>query len=72
MRQLVDSAPTRAPAVRDHGEGNDRQQPAPRATRIWGLLEALGYAGAFIDPTGVLAARRFRRAEQEVSRHAGR
>jgi hypothetical protein len=32
------------------------------------LLEALGYAGAFLDPTGVLAAQRFRRADQEKQR----
>ena len=47
----------------------DRQRPATRPTRLWVLLEALGYAGAFIDPTGLLAAQRFRRAEQEERRH---
>jgi hypothetical protein len=53
----------------------DRQRPATKATkatrptRLWVLLEALGYAGAFIDPTGLLAAQRFRRAEQEERRH---
>jgi hypothetical protein len=53
----------------------DRQRPATKPTkptwptRLWMLLEALGYAGAFIDPTGLLAAQRFRRAEQEERRH---
>jgi hypothetical protein len=73
MRQLVDTAPTRTPAVRDHRERHDHDQPSPRAIRMWAMLQALGYAGALIDPTGVLTARRFRRAEQqEASRHAGR
>jgi hypothetical protein len=61
MRQTVD-APTGAAAP------PDRRRPAARPTRMWVLLEALGYAGAFLDPTGVLAAQRFRRAEQEDPR----
>ena len=61
MSQTVD-APTVAPASPDRG------QPVARPTRLWVLLEALGYAGAFLDPTGVLAAQRFRRAEQEERR----
>jgi hypothetical protein len=61
MRQLTDGAPTR-----------DRQEPLPKPSKLWTVLEALGYAGAFIDPTGVLAAQRFRRASDQEQRHAGR
>jgi hypothetical protein len=61
MSQIVDAAPDRE--ARQH-----REQPVARPTRLWVLLEALGYAGAFLDPTGVLAAQRFRRAEQEERR----
>jgi hypothetical protein len=48
---------------------HDHQEPLARPSKLWTLLEALGYAGAFLDPTGVLAAQRFRRAEQEGQRH---
>jgi hypothetical protein len=72
MSQIVDSAPTRDPAGRDREERDDRQEPFARPTRLWVLLEALGYAGAFIDPSGVLAAQRFRRAEQQQERRHGR
>jgi hypothetical protein len=68
MSQTVD-APTRAPASPDREARDHRRQPVARPTRLWVLLEALGYAGAFIDPTGLLAAQRFRRAEQEEQRH---
>jgi hypothetical protein len=47
---------------------HDRQEPLATPSKLWTLLEALGYAGAFLDPTGVLAAQRFRRAE-EGQRH---
>jgi hypothetical protein len=66
MRQLVDSTPTRTPADRRHQARQD--QPSTSAIRLWAMLQALGYAGALIDPTGVLTARRFRRAEEEQRR----
>jgi hypothetical protein len=62
MRQLVE------PALRDREQRHDRQHPVARPTRLWVVLEALGYAGAFLDPTGVLAAQRFRRADQQQQR----
>jgi hypothetical protein len=65
MSQLVDAAPARQ--AHDH-----QAQPIARPTRVWALLEALGYAGALIDPTGVLAAERFRRAEDQQRRHGRR
>jgi hypothetical protein len=65
MSQIADSAPTHAPAVREHEERDDRHEPLPRSARLWALLGALGYASAVIDPTGVLAAQRLRHAEEE-------
>jgi hypothetical protein len=50
-------------------QGHDRQEPLAKPSKLWVLLEALGYAGAFLDPTGVLVAQRFRRAEQGRQRH---
>jgi hypothetical protein len=40
-----------------HGEGT-------RPTRTWRVLEAMAYAGAYIDPTGVLAVERLRRIRE--------
>jgi hypothetical protein len=34
--------------------------------RIWRVVEAMAYAGAYIDPTGVLAVERLRRLEEGV------
>jgi hypothetical protein len=30
-------------------------------TRTWRVFEAMAYAGAFVDPTGILAVERLRR-----------
>jgi hypothetical protein len=37
----------------------------PRPSRLWTVIEALAYAGAVIDPSGILAVERLRRAEEE-------
>ena len=68
MSQIVDAAPTRAAGVADR-LARHHEQPAARHARLWALLEALGDAGALVDPTGVLAAQRFRRAEDEEVGH---
>jgi hypothetical protein len=68
MNQLTATAPTEAaptqvaPAVREHDD------PRSTPSRVWALVEALTYAGAFIDPTGVLAIQRLRRAQEEQDR----
>ena len=41
---------------------------ATRPSRIWELLEALAYAGAFIDPSGILTVQRLRQAQEEADR----
>ena len=51
MNQLIASHPaTRPPASRD---------------RLWTVIEALAYAGAYIDPSGILAVQRLRQAAEE-------
>jgi hypothetical protein len=72
MSQLIATTSTRPPAFRDREHtdqtGHDRQ--ARRRARLWTVIEALAYAGAYIDPSGVLAIQRLRQAEDEVERHA--
>jgi hypothetical protein len=72
MSSAIASAPTHAPAVRERAAADhtDRDREAGRP-RMWALLEALAYAGAYIDPTGVLAAQRFAQM-REMERHRGR
>jgi hypothetical protein len=66
MRQSTASLSARAaPAAPDH----DRDGTRPEASRVWAVLGALAYAGAFIDPSGVLASQRFRRPQEE--QHVG-
>jgi hypothetical protein len=74
MNQLLTTTTTRPPAFRDRPvddtdwAARDREA---RRSRLWTLLEALAYAGAFIDPSGILAVERLRRAEEEeeAARH---
>ena len=76
MSHLIASAPTRPPAFRDHDTidhdtSDHAAQDGERAhPRIWTLIEALAYAGAYIDPSGVLAVQRLRQAREEEERNA--
>jgi len=72
MSSLIASSPTRAPSIRsrDAADHHDRDR-APKPSRIWVLLEALAYGGAYIDPTGALARQRFARVREE-QRHGRR
>jgi hypothetical protein len=65
--------PTRAPADRawDGIDQTDRNRQ-PRPSRLWTVLEALAYAGAYIDPSGILAVERMRRAREEQEAQDGR
>ena len=71
---------TRAPASRDRADQADQADQADRAdrgrearrSRVWALIEALGYAGAYIDPSGILAVQRLRWAEAEEARNGRR
>jgi hypothetical protein len=72
MSQLIVTTPTRPPAFRDQSDTEqvDRRAERRRA-RLWTLVEALGYAGAYVDPSGILAVQRLRWAqEKEAERRA--
>jgi len=74
MSQLITATATRPPALQDRDKTDqiDRRAERRRA-RLWTLIEALAYAGAYVDPTGILVVERLRRAqEEEEQRHARR
>jgi hypothetical protein len=73
MSQLIASSPTRPPAFRDRiGTDQTDPTPEPRRSRLWTFIEALAYAGAYIDPSGILAVQRLRQAQEEEERRARR
>ena len=73
MSQLVATTSTKAPALpdRDDTDQADRKREA-RRSRLWALIEALAYAGAYIDPSGIMAVQRLRQAQEEEKRHGQR
>jgi hypothetical protein len=76
MSHLIASAPVRARIYRDRVE-TDHADHTVRDTerkqsRLWTLIEALAYAGAYVDPSGILAVERLRQAKEEEERHGGR
>jgi hypothetical protein len=75
MSQPIASTATRPPAFRDrtatdHTDHTDADRRSRRRARLWTVIEALAYAGAYIDPSGVLAVQRLRQAQEEEERHA--
>jgi hypothetical protein len=64
MSLVATDRPTRAPAARDHAAADHRDRDR-EPSRLSILLEALAYAGAAVDPTAALAARRFARIRDE-------
>jgi hypothetical protein len=77
MSQQTVTSPTPVPALRDQVEDLDRvdqddppAKPAAKPSKMWALLEALSYAGVFIDPTGAIMAQRLRNARIEEQRRA--
>jgi hypothetical protein len=73
MSQLLATTATRPPAFRDRADTDqaDRTREA-RRSRLWTMIEALAYAGAFIDPSGILAVQRLRQAQEEEERDGRR
>ena len=73
MSHMIASAPTRAPAFRDRPDtdhsasANDGERAR---SRIWTVIEALAYAGAYVDPSGILAVERLRQAKEAEQRNA--
>ena len=74
MSQPIASTATRPPAFRDGAaiDPTDHTDPVPepRRSRLWNVIEALAYAGAYIDPSGILAVQRLRQAQEEEERRA--
>jgi hypothetical protein len=69
MSVITAGSPTLAPTVRDRDEARNRLHRSAVPSRAWALLAALAYAGAIIDPSGVLAGLRLRRIpEREQGR----
>lgn len=71
MSQLTTTATstTRAPAFRDrHDADRVDHDHTPGRSRLWALIEALAYAGAIVDPSGIMAVERLRRAKEEAER----
>jgi hypothetical protein len=70
MSQLIASSPTRPPAFRDRTatDPTDSGRQARRRARLWTFIEALAYAEAYIDPSGILAVQRLRQAQEEEER----
>jgi hypothetical protein len=70
---LATTTATRPPAFRDREDTDqaDRDREA-RRSRLWTMIEALAYAGAFIDPSGILAVQRLRQAQEEAERDGRR
>ena len=71
MSQLTATATstTRAPALRDrHDADRVDHDRTPGRSRLWALIEALAYAGAIVDPSGIMAVERLRRAKEEAER----
>jgi hypothetical protein len=65
MSNLIATSPTRAPAFRDQPGADQADLGRERPSRLWAVLEALAYAGAFIDPSGILAVQRLRQTQEE-------
>jgi hypothetical protein len=73
----IASTATRAPAFRDqtatdHTGTDQADLGRERPSRLWTMIEALAYAGAFIDPSGILAVHRLRQAQEEERRNGHR
>ena len=71
MSQLTTTATSaaRPPALRDrHDVDRIDHDRTPGRSRLWALIEALAYAGAIVDPSGIMAVERLRRAKEEAER----
>ena len=74
MSHLIASTATRAPALwdqtaTDHTGTDQADLGRERPSRLGAMIEALAYAGAFIDPSGILAVHRLRQAQEEERRN---
>jgi hypothetical protein len=73
MSHLIATAPVRARIYRDQVEtAHAVRDPEGKQSRLWTLIEALAYAGAYVDPSGILAVERLRQAKEEQERRDAR
>jgi hypothetical protein len=72
MSQLL-TTPPQVPTfpVQADSDLADRKREARRA-RLWALIEALAYAGAYINPSAILAVQRLHQAQEEEERNGQR
>jgi hypothetical protein len=69
MSQPIAATATRPPAFRDRDDTDQTDHRAERRrARLWTVIEALAYAGAYVDPSGILVVERLRRAQEEERR----
>ena len=57
---VVTGSPVLAPTVPDQVERDARRGTSRGRTLAWKLLEGVAYAGACVDPSGILAMQRIR------------
>jgi hypothetical protein len=71
MSHLIATTATRPPAFRDDTDLADHADRNGKPARpwIWTLIEALAYAGAYVDPSGILAVERLRQAKEAEQRN---
>jgi hypothetical protein len=72
MSNLILTAPTRPPAVRDQDANERADLDRERPSRLWTVIQALAYTGAMVDPSGILAVERLRWAKEEEERNGRR
>ena len=73
MSQPIAATATRPPAFRDPDDTDQVDHRAERRrARLRTVIEALAYAGAFVDPSGTLAVQRLRWAQQEEEQRRAR
>jgi hypothetical protein len=74
VSHLIATEPARARALEQRARTGqaDADLGRERPSRLWALIEALAYAGAYIDPSGILAVQRLRQAQEEAEERDGR
>ena len=73
MSQPIIATAIRPPAFGDRDDTDQIDHRAERRrARLWTVVEALAHAGAFIDPSGILAVQRLRWAEAEEAERRAR
>ena len=69
MSQQTVTSTTRPATLRGRHDTHQPDRPRERGrSKLWTLIEALAYAGAFVDPSGIMAVERLRRAEEDAAR----